>query len=44
MSAAAFSESCIIEIFNANEKRLEVVLGIDDECVMVSRSVFITNN
>jgi hypothetical protein len=32
-------DNAILEIFIANEKNSQIVMGIDDDCVLVSRSV-----
>ncbi len=34
-------EKAIVEMFVANEKNSQIVLGIDDDCVLVSRSGFL---
>ena len=34
----------MVDLFIANEKFSQVVLGIDDDCVLVSKSVFMYAN
>jgi hypothetical protein len=34
-------EKAIVEMFVATEKNSQIVLGIDDDCVLVSRSGFL---
>lgn len=42
-SSAPIPASAVLEIFIANEKNSQLVVGIDDDCVLVSRSVILAN-
>jgi hypothetical protein len=35
-------EKTVVDLFIANEKFSQVVLGIDDNCVLISKSVFMS--